>query len=88
MLGFYGGGTGHHSGGISLNQWCQSHNKNPLDLYIAWVKDAACFRCAEIELHWDYHPSLNKIRPSKCRKHSSITPNHSLPSKNHLKIGQ
>lgn len=59
MLGFYGGGTGHHSGGKALHAWCQSQLLNPLDLYISWVIKSPCFRCAEIELYEKFKPSLN-----------------------------
>lgn len=70
MFGFYGGETGHHSGGIFLHEWCQENSVNPLDLYIAWVNNATCFRCVEIDLYLNHHPALNKKRPSKCSQHN------------------
>src|SRR2546423_422791 len=43
-FGFFGGGTGHHSGGQSLHEWCRKESVNPLKLYIAWIEGSECHR--------------------------------------------
>src|SRR5215208_5109357 len=35
LFGFFGGGTGHHSGGITLHRWCRERGVNPMGLYVA-----------------------------------------------------
>lgn len=62
-------GTGHHSGGMSLHQWCKDHSVNPLDLYIAWVEGSTCHRCLEIGLYRKLSPELCKKAPARCRQH-------------------
>ncbi len=80
MFGFYGGGTGHHSGGRSINKDCKNENLNPLNLYLGWKKylidpeskssrPANCPRCHERTLYDDLKPKLNKKKPSKCPWH-------------------
>lgn len=72
MFGFYGGLTGHHSGGQSLHRWCIDQKKNPLELYLGWVRDCRCHRCLEVDLFETFGVGktlLNKVRPSVCKKH-------------------
>ena len=69
-FGFYGGGTGHHSGGKSIHEWCQSTHFDPLRLNLAWVERCACHRCLEIELFHLLSPRLNRMRPTRCPVHS------------------
>lgn len=69
LFGFYGGATGHHSGGQSLNQYCRKHRISPKSLYVGWLDRCRCRRCAEIGLFEQFHPKLNKKRPSCCKVH-------------------
>lgn len=69
-FGFFGGGTGHHSGGQSIHRWCRDNRVNPLDLYLAWVARCRCHRCLEIELVRELSPILNKKAPARCSVHS------------------
>lgn len=68
-FGFFGGGTGHHSGGQHLHEWCQENHFNPLHLYVGWVESCACHRCLEIELFHLLSPTLNRVRPTRCPAH-------------------
>lgn len=68
-FGFFGGGTGHSSGGQSLHWWCRENQFNPLRLQLAWVNRCKCYRCLEIELVRDLSPLLNKVAPSRCNVH-------------------
>ena len=68
-FGFYGGGTGHHSGGQHLHEWCREESVNPLHLYIGWVHKCSCHRCLEIDLYRVLSPSLNQMRPTRCPSH-------------------
>src|SRR6202044_359687 len=36
-FGFFGGGTGHSSGGQSIHNWCRQNGTNPLDLYLEGI---------------------------------------------------
>ncbi len=69
-FGFFGGDTGHHSGGQSLHRWCKENCVSPLTLYVGWVQRCACHRCVEMELFEYLSPSLNRVRPSRCPAHS------------------
>jgi hypothetical protein len=69
LFGFYGEETGHSSGGRSLDSHCESEDRARTDLWIGWVEDVPCGRCAEIETYDDLKPRLNKIRPPWCVKH-------------------
>jgi len=68
-FGFFTDASGHHSGGQSLNEYCQREKVNPKQLYIGWLTRCACSRCAENELYETLRPLLNKNRPSKCKAH-------------------
>ena len=68
-FGFYGGGTGHHSGGQHLYEWCQMENFNPLKLWIGWIDSCSCHRCLENEIFSELNPSLNRMRPTRCPLH-------------------
>lgn len=68
-FGFFGGGTGHSSGGQSVHAWCRENQVNPLRLHLAWVNRCRCHRCLEIELFRELSPLLNKVTPSRCRVH-------------------
>ena len=69
MFGFYGGGTGHHSGGQSLHEFCRREKLNPTQLYIGWAEDCECARCTENHLFDRFRPRLNRNRPSRCPRH-------------------
>lgn len=68
-FGFFGGETGHHSGGQSLHRWCRDNKFNPLGLYLAWVARCSCHRCLEVDLVRDLSPVLNKKAPARCIAH-------------------
>ncbi len=81
LFGFYGGNTGHHSGGQSINKYCHENKIHPLNLFLGWKKylispeskssaPSNCSRCQEVLLHADLSPKLNKNKPSKCKWHS------------------
>jgi hypothetical protein len=65
-LGFFGGGTGHHSGGQSLHKWCLENAVHPTALYIAWIEGARCHRCLETRLCNALRPKLNRNAPARC----------------------
>jgi hypothetical protein len=67
LFGFYGGSTGHSSGGQKLHEWCATHGVWPGDLYIGWfTENEMCPRCAENRIFADLSPKLNAIRPPRC----------------------
>jgi hypothetical protein len=66
---FSPGGTGHHSGGQSIYDWCKRTRTRPLDLYIAWIEGTDCHRCLEVRLYEELKPQLNRNRPSQCKVH-------------------
>jgi len=80
MHGFWAGGTGHHSGGIKLYNWCAKNKVPPGNLYIGWARRVPwCGRCAEIELldalceSWQCRQELgllNGSRPPACAQHN------------------
>lgn len=70
MFGFFGGGTGHHSGGRSLFRYCLEHGISPSDLHLAW-RSVECSRCEEVRYFNDLQPRLNRNRPPRCRVHGS-----------------
>jgi hypothetical protein len=61
---------GHHSGGKKLHLDCQATHINPKDLYVGWIEQCRCYRCAEFEV-WDMlrMPPLNRNRPTQCSQH-------------------
>lgn len=67
-FGFFGGGTGHSSGGQRVNDWCRKEQLNPLDLHLAWFVPAIgdCNRCLERRWHATLEPALNRYRPPGC----------------------
>ena len=69
MFGFFGAETGHHSGGRTLHEYCKENGLNPKRLYLAWVKECGCMRCAENELFDQLQPRLNKNKPPRCMEH-------------------
>ena len=69
MFGFFGTETGHHSGGQTLYDYCKKNRLNPKKLYIGWVENCSCVRCAENEVYAQLKPSLNKNRPTRCKEH-------------------
>jgi len=69
MFGFFQPETGHSSGGQSLNGYCKRNNSNPKQLYIAWLAECRCIRCAELYF-WEFlEPQLNFNRPPTCKQH-------------------
>lgn len=80
LFGFWDGGTGHHSGGQKLYNWCKESNTHPSDLYLAWATSANwCARCAENALadlvapNWAARRAnglLNGNRPPTCGLHA------------------
>lgn len=71
-FGFYGGGTGHSSGGASLHAYCCQEGINPQQLYVGWITNCQCQRCAEGFLHEWLEPELNKNKPPRCGKHDVL----------------
>ncbi len=71
-FGFFGERTGHSSGGVSLFDYCQENDISPKELYIGWVDNAQCPRCAENYVYDDLEPRLNLRRPSKCNIHPDM----------------
>lgn len=77
LHGFYGGETGHHSGGIKLHRdYCQKHRIKPGDLHIGWYTEPDfCSRCVERSLFEELKAQvesqglvlLNKNAPPACR---------------------
>jgi len=68
MFGFYGGGTGHSSGGQHVHDWCRRKKVNPLNLYLGWYVPVPddCNRCIERKWHRDIRPELNRYTPPRC----------------------
>lgn len=80
MFGFYGGDTGHHSGGQHIYEYCEKNKIHPLDLYLGWKKylispksnssvPSNCPRCQEVLLHDELDPKPNRNKPPKCKWH-------------------
>ncbi len=69
LFGFFGGETGHHSGGQSLHRWCRENRVDPLTLHLAWVNRCSCHRCLEIEIVRELSPVLNRKAPARCGVH-------------------
>jgi hypothetical protein len=70
MFGFYSNETGHHSGGITLNEYCAKARINPKDLYIGWLKKCDCGRYAECTIFEELRPKFWKKKPARCKQHS------------------
>ena len=69
-LGFYGGGTGHSSGGQHLHEWCATSGTAATDLYVGWYTETPwCDRCVEVRLHAELRPRLNRRSPPRCQLH-------------------
>lgn len=78
MHGFWGGGTGHHSGGQTLWKWCNHNRVHPGDLWLAWAK-SSCVRCDERRRYHEFPRAtkddfstkglLNKKSPPRCSQH-------------------
>nr|BDT32023.1 hypothetical protein MFMH1_16920 [Myxococcus sp. MH1] len=77
LHGFYGGGTGHHSGAQALRDWCVSNDVHPGQLFLGWAtKKPWCGRCAEVFLAKTFAsswagraPLCNVRRPPGCSTH-------------------
>jgi hypothetical protein len=73
MFGFFGESTGqssgHSSGGVSLHDYCVEERLTPKQLFICWVDNCTCLRCAETYVCGWLEPKLNKNRPPRCREH-------------------
>lgn len=69
MFGFFW----HSSGGQSLYNYCKEKKLNPKRLYIGWVENCGCFRCAENYIYDLLKPELNRRRPAKCKQHHGKT---------------
>jgi hypothetical protein len=63
---------GHHSGGQTLYEHCRGNALNPKKLYVAWVEECGCARCAENQLYGELTPLLNKNRPPQCNEHHRL----------------
>ena len=61
--------SGHHSGGISIHNYCKRNKIHPNKLYIGWTKEIDCYRCAEMKAYKNLKPKLNKNIPAACKKH-------------------
>jgi len=71
MFGFFGTETGHHSGGQTLHGYCKRNRLNPKKLYIGWMENCSCVRCAENQAYDQLKPSLNRNRPTQCKEHTT-----------------
>ena len=71
LFGFFGGDTGHSSGGQSLHKHCLAKRIRPKDLYIGWLDGCPCHRCAENEWYARLKPPMNKKRPPQCGEHGA-----------------
>ncbi len=69
MFGLFGSETGHHSGGQTLHEYCRKNNINPKMLFIGWLKNCICVRCAEVEIYKSLKPLLNSRIPPSCKIH-------------------
>ena len=59
----------HSAGGQSLYRYCRAEKLLPRTLYIGWIENCSCLRCAEdFAIYW-LEPSLNKINSPKCKEH-------------------
>jgi hypothetical protein len=66
---FVEGWTGHSSGGQWIHYYCKDAGLSPKDLFIGWIDNCRCLRCAE-NFVFDYlEPELNRKRPSRCVTH-------------------
>jgi hypothetical protein len=70
IFGFWCDDTAHHSGGMSVYNYCYKHRINPKLLYIGWLEGCRCVRCTENALYDRYQPLLNRNRPPKCKVHA------------------
>lgn len=72
MFGFYQiqADTGHSSGGRSLHLYCKDRDLNPKKLYIGWLRECNCVRCAENYIFDLLDPRLNIKRPPTCKRHA------------------
>jgi hypothetical protein len=71
LYGFYrDDDIGHHSGGISLHEYCMKRGLHPDRLYIGWANEFKCYRCAEIQVYRELKPKLNKSVPAACKFHA------------------
>lgn len=69
IFGFFSTDTGHHSGGQTLHKHFKKKKLDPLNVYIAWLKECSCMRCAENEMYDKFKATLlNKNRPARCIK--------------------
>jgi hypothetical protein len=66
---FVKGSTGHSSGGQSIFYHCVDNQLSPKDIYIGWVRECGCVRCAENYVYDWLDPHLNKNRPPRCTIH-------------------
>lgn len=69
LFGFFGS-TGHSTGGQSLRAFCQQNGIHPNALFIGWITECECNRCAEGDLFRSLRPQLNKKRPPRCPAHT------------------
>ncbi len=75
MYGFFGGNTGHSTGGASVHKYCIETGVHPGSLYIGWIPNPKCRRCAELFV-WDWFNDLdttllNRKRPPRCVDHKT-----------------
>lgn len=68
-FGFFGAETGHSSGGQHIHEFCRDNALNPKELFIGWVDNCRCLRCAENYLYAFLEPELNINRPNRCGSH-------------------
>lgn len=69
LFGFFGEETGHHSGGVTIYDYCKEHKINPKGLYIGWLKGVGCLRCNVNKVYEKLNPPLNRNRPFRCIDH-------------------
>ena len=73
MFGFYQSQSGHSSGGKCLHEYCIKNNINPKHLYIGWLDECNCTRCAEFKWYDLLTPERNRKKPPSCKDHTGKT---------------
>jgi hypothetical protein len=64
---------GHHTGAMSVHQWCRANGVHPSKLFIGWVKPGPCHRCLEYYLYLKFSVEPNRLlnvkAPAECKDH-------------------
>lgn len=71
MFGFYNWETTAHPAGAEIYEYCLKESINPKQLWMSWVENCACLRCAERFMYRIYEPKCNLVSPPYCRQHEA-----------------